>query len=114
MDYIGWSASYRYPVQLFRSRPFMITIVIFVIIGFVGAGAAALIPRSSGPASIDADALWSSQPDDVKTEVCRQFRANPQGYLLLMEQTWLQDGSLDQASFDRLVDVIATDCRVNY
>jgi len=33
---------------------------------------------------------------------------------LLMEQTWLQDGSLDQPSFDSLVDVIATDCRVNY
>ena len=102
-------------MQLFRSRPFMIAIVIFVIIGFVGAGAAALIPRGgSGPASVDAKALWASQPDDVKTEVCTAFRANPQGYILLMEQTWLQDGSLDQPSFDSLVDVIATDCRVNY
>lgn len=114
MDDIARSPTYRYPVQLFRSRPFMITIVIFVIIGFVGAGAAALIPRNTTPASVDADALWSSQPDDVKTEVCTAFRANPQGYMLLMEQTWLQDGTLDQASFDQLVDVIATDCRVNY
>jgi len=103
-------------MRLFRSRPFTIAIVVFVIIGFVGAGAAALIPRggSAGPASIDADALWASQPEEVKTEVCTSFRANPQGYLLLLEQTWLADGSLDQASFDELVDVIATDCRVNY
>jgi hypothetical protein len=103
-------------VQLFRSRPFMITIVVFVIIGFVGAGAAALIPRQGGnqPQSIDAEAVWASEPEDVKTEVCRQFRANPQGYLLLMEQTWLQEGLLDQASFDELIDVIATDCRINY
>jgi len=94
----------------------MITIVIFVIIGFVGAGAAALIPGRGGdqPQSIDAEAVWASEPEDVKTEVCRQFRANPQGYLLLMEQTWLQEGLLDQASFDELVDVIATDCRINY
>ncbi len=101
-------------MQLFRSRPFMIAVVIFVIIGFVGAGAAALIPRSSGPAAIDADALWASQPEEVKTEVCTAFRANPQGYITLMEQTWLEDGTLDQASFDELVDVIATDCRINY
>ncbi|MGA0210083.1 MAG: hypothetical protein ACO3LZ_09220 [Candidatus Nanopelagicales bacterium] len=101
-------------MQLFRSRPFMIAVVIFVIIGFVGAGAAALIPRSSGPAAIDADALWASQPEEVKTEVCTAFRANPQGYITLMEQTWLEDGTLDQASFDQLVDVIATDCRINY
>ena len=94
----------------------MITIVIFVIIGFVGAGAAALIPGRGPeqPQSIDAEAVWASEPEDVKTEVCRQFRANPQGYLLLMEQTWLQEGLLDQASFDELVDVIATDCRINY
>lgn len=104
-------------MQLFRSRPFMITIVVFVIIGFVGAGAAALIPGGGGsgqPQSIDAEAVWASEPDDVKIEVCRQFRANPQGYLLLMEQTWLQEGILDQASFDELIDVIATDCRINY
>ena len=101
-------------MQLFRSRPFMIAVVIFVIIGFVGAGAAALIPRSSGPAAIDVDALWASQPEEVKTEVCTAFRANPQGYITLMEQTWLEDGTLDQPSFDRLVDVIATDCRINY
>lgn len=101
-------------MQLFRSRPFMIAVVIFVIIGFVGAGAATLIPRSSGPAAIDADALWASQPEEVKTEVCTAFRANPQGYITLMEQTWLEDGTLDQASFDQLVDVIATDCRINY
>lgn len=101
-------------MQLFRSRPFMIAVVIFVIIGFVGAGAAALIPRSSGPAAIDADALWASQPEEVKTEVCTAFRANPQGYITLMEQTWLEDGTLNQPSFDRLVDVIATDCRINY
>ena len=101
-------------MQLFRSRPFMIAVVIFVIIGFVGAGAAALIPRSSGPTAIDADALWASQPEEVKTEVCTAFRANPQGYITLMEQTWLEDGTLDQPSFDRLVDVIATDCRINY
>ena len=101
-------------MQLFRSRPFMIAVVIFVIIGFVGAGAAALIPRSSGQAAIDADALWASQPEEVKTEVCTAFRANPQGYITLMEQTWLEDGTLDQASFDQLVDVIATDCRINY
>jgi len=104
-------------MKLFRSRPFMITIVVFVIIGFVGAGAAALIPGGGGsqqPQSIDAEAVWASEPEDVKTEVCRQFRANPQGYLLLMEQTWLQEGLLDQASFDALIDVIATDCRINY
>ena len=103
-------------MQLFRSRPFMITIVIFVIIGFVGAGAAQFFFQSdSNPRqSIDAEAVWASEPEDVKTEVCRQFRANPQGYLLLMEQTWLQEGLLDQASFDELVDVIATDCRINY
>jgi len=101
-------------MQLFRSRPFMIAVVIFVIIGFVGAGAAALIPRSSGPAAIDADSLWASQPEEVKTEVCTAFRANPQGYITLMEQTWLEEGTLDQSSFDQLVDVIATDCRINY
>jgi len=92
----------------------MIAVVIFVIIGFVGAGAAALIPRNSGPASVDAENLWGSQTEDVKTDVCTAFRANPQGYITLMEQTWLADGTLDQDSFDALVDVIATDCRVNY
>lgn len=92
----------------------MLAIVIFVIIGFVGAGAAALIPRGGGSSSVDAESLWGSQPEDVKSEVCTAFRANPQGYLALMEQTWLADGTLDQRSFDQLVDVIATDCRVNY
>ena len=101
-------------MQLFRSRPFAVVLVVLLILGLAGAGIATLIPgRSQGPA-IDADALWTSQPEEVKTEVCTAFRANPQGYTLLMEQTWLQDGTLDQASFDRLVEVIATDCRVNY
>ena len=31
-----------------------------------------------------------------------------------MEQTWPADGTLDQDSFQTLVDEIATDCRVNY
>ena len=101
-------------MRLFRSRPFTITVVVLVIIGFVGIGAAALIPRTASSPQIDAEGLWASQSEDVKTEVCTAFRANPQGYLTLMEQTWLADGTLDQASFDQLVDVIATDCRVNY
>ena len=101
-------------MRLFRSRPFMITVVVLVIIGFVGIGAAAFIPRGTSSPAIDAEGLWASQPEDVKTEVCTAFRANPQGYLTLMEQTWLADGTLDQSSFDQLVDVIATDCRVNY
>ena len=104
-------------MKLFRSRPFVITIVVFVIVGFVGASAAQYFLGRGGtnqPQSIDAEAVWAAEPEDVKTEVCRQFRANPQGYLLLMEQTWLQEGILDQASFDALIDVIATDCRINY
>lgn len=101
-------------MQLFRSRPFAVVLVVLLILGLAGAGIATLIPGRSQAPAIDADALWTSQPDDVKTEICTAFRANPQGYTLLMEQTWLQDGTLDQASFDRLVEVIATDCRVNY
>jgi hypothetical protein len=31
-----------------------------------------------------------------------------------MEQTWLADGTLDRASVDELVDIIASDCRVDY
>ena len=101
-------------MSIFRSRSFTITIVVLLILGLAGAGLAALIPGRSASPSVDADALWAAQPDDVKAEVCTAFRANPQGYTLLMEQTWLQDGTLDQTSFDRLVDVISTDCRVNY
>jgi hypothetical protein len=101
-------------VQLFRSRPFAIALVVLLILGLAGAGIATLIPGRSQAPVVDADALWAAQPEEVKTEVCTAFRANPQGYTLLMEQTWLQDGSLDQASFDRLVDVIATDCRINF
>ena len=101
-------------MQLFRSRPFAVVLVVLLILGLAGAGIATLIPGRGQAPAIDADALWTSQPDEVKTEICTAFRANPQGYTLLMEQTWLQDGTLDQASFDRLVEVIATDCRVNY
>lgn len=101
-------------MQLFRSRPFAVVLVVLLILGLAGAGIATLIPGRSQAPAIDADALWTSQPENVKTEICTAFRANPQGYTLLMEQTWLQDGTLDQATFDRLVDVIATDCRVNY
>ena len=90
-------------------------IAAFVIIGFLGAGAAAFIPRgSSGPTNVDAEAIWASQPEDVKIEVCTAFRANPRGYLTLMEQTWLADGTLDPTSVGELVDVIATDCRMDY
>lgn len=101
-------------MSIFRSRAFTITIVVLLILGLAGAGIAALIPGRSASPAVDADALWAAQPEDVKTEVCMAFRANPQGYTLLMEQTWLQDGTLDQDTFDRLVDEIATDCRVNY
>ena len=90
-------------------------IAAFVIIGFLGAGAAAFIPRGgSGPTNVDAEAIWASQPEDVKAEVCTAFRANPRGYLTLMEQTWLADGTLDPTSVGELVDVIATDCRMGY
>ena len=90
-------------------------IAAFVIIGFLGAGAAAFIPTGgSGTTNIDADAIWASQPEDVKIEVCTAFRANPRGYLTLMEQTWLADGTLDPASVDELIDIIATDCRMDY
>ena len=89
-------------------------LVVLLILGLAGAGIATLIPGRSQAPAIDADALWTSQPEEVKTEICTAFRANPRGYTLLMEQTWLQDGTLDQATFDRLVEVIATDCRVNY
>lgn len=101
-------------MQLFRSRAFAIVIVVLLILGLAGAGIATLIPGRSQAPVVDADALWGAQPEDVKTEVCAAFRANPQGYTLLMEQTWLQDGTLDQVTFDRLVEVIATDCRINY
>lgn len=101
-------------MQLFRSRPFAVVLVVLLILGLAGAGIATLIPGRSQAPAIDADALWTSQPENVKTEICTAFRANPQGYTLMMEQTWLQDGTLDQATFDRLVEVIATDCRVNY
>ncbi len=101
-------------MQLFRSRAFAVVIVVLLILGLAGAGIATLIPGRGQPAAIDADALWNAQPEDVKEEICASFRANPQGYTLLMEQTWLQDGTLDQANFDRLIDVISTDCRVNY
>ena len=90
-------------------------IAAFVIIGFLGAGAAAFIPRGgSGPTNVDAEAIWASQPEDVKAEVCTAFRANPRGYLTLMEQTWLADGTLDPTSVGELVDVIETDCRMDY
>jgi len=108
------SRNYRGPVRLFSSRPFAITLVVLLILGLAGAGLASLLPSSAPAASIDAERLWTAQSEEVKTEVCAAFRANPQGYLTLMEQTWLADGTLDQANFDRLVDVIATDCRVNY
>lgn len=101
-------------MSIFRSRSFTITIVVLLILGLAGAGLAALIPGRNGGPALDADALWTGQPEDVKTEVCTAFRANPEGYTLLMEQTWLNDGTLDRETFDRLVEVIATDCRVNY
>lgn len=101
-------------MQLFRSRAFAVVIVVLLILGLAGAGIATLIPGRSQAPVVDAEALWVSQPDDVKAEVCTAFRANPQGYTLLMEQTWLEDGTLDQGTFDRLVDAIATDCRINY
>ncbi len=101
-------------MQLFRSRPFAIALVVLLILGLAGAGIASLIPGRSQAPAIDADTLWATQPEDVKAEVCTAFRANPQGYTLLMEQTWLQDGTLDQGTFDRLLDVITTDCRINY
>lgn len=101
-------------MQLFRSRAFAVVIVVLLILGLAGAGIAALLPGRSQAPVVDAEALWGAQPEDVKTEVCTAFRANPQGYTLLMEQTWLQDGTLDQSTFDRLLDVIATDCRINY
>ncbi|HBF27588.1 MAG: hypothetical protein VXW92_03685 [Actinomycetota bacterium] len=101
-------------MDVFRSRPFMVVVIVCVIVGFVGAGAAALIPRGGGSGTADVTSLWQSQPEDVRSEVCSAFRANPQGYLALMEQTWLADGTLDQDSFETLVDEIATDCRVNY
>ena len=90
-------------------------IAALVIIGFLGAGAAAFLSRGgSGPTNVDAEAIWASQPEDVKAEVCTAFRANPRGYLTLMEQTWLADGTLDPASVDELIDIIATDCRMDY
>ena len=90
-------------------------IAAFVTIGFLGAGAAAFIPRGgSGTTNIDADAIWASQPEDVKIEVCTALRANPRGYLTLMEQTWLADSTVDAAFVDELIDIIATDCRVDY
>lgn len=92
----------------------MVVVIVCVIAGFVGAGAAALIPRGGGSGNVDVSSLWQSQPEEVRSEVCSAFRANPQGYLALMEQTWLADGTLDQDSFETLVDEIATDCRVNY
>ena len=46
--------------------------------------------------------------------MCTAFRANPRGYLTLMEQTWLADGTLDPTAVGELVDVIATDCRMDY
>ena len=101
-------------MQLFRSRPFAIALVVLLILGLAGAGIATLIPGGSQALVVDAEALWAAQTEDVKAEVCTAFRANPQGYTLLMEQTWLQDGTLDQVTFDQLVDAIATDCRVNY
>lgn len=108
------SLAYRWAVQLFRSRPFAIALVVLLIVGLAGAGIATLIPGRSPAPAVNAEALWLAQTEDVKTEVCTAFRANPQGYTLLMEQTWLQDGTLDRDTFDQLVDVIATDCRVNY
>ncbi|MDE1047239.1 MAG: hypothetical protein OR995_07320 [Candidatus Nanopelagicales bacterium] len=102
-------------MRIFSSRPFVMVIAAFVIIGFLGAGAAAFIPRGgSGPTNVDAEEIWASQPEDVKAEVCTAFRANPRGYLTLMEQTWLADGTLDPTSVGELVDVIATDCRMDY
>lgn len=92
----------------------MVVVIVCVIVGFVGAGAAALIPRGGGSENVDVTSLWQSQSEEVRLEVCSAFRANPQGYLALMEQTWLVDGTLDQDSFETLVDEIATDCRVNY
>ena len=92
----------------------MVVVIVCVIVGFVGAGAAALIPRGGGSENVDVTSLWQSQSEEVRSEVCSAFSANPQGYLALMEQTWLVDGTLDQDSFETLVDEIATDCRVNY
>ena len=90
-------------------------IAAFVIIGFLGAGAAAFIPRGgSGTTNVDADAIWASQPENVKIEVCTALRANPLAYLTLMEQTWLADGTVGPAFVDELIDIITTDCRMDY
>ena len=101
-------------MDVFRSRPFMVVVIVCVIAGFVGAGAAALIPRGGGSGNVDVTSLWQSQPEEVRSEVCSAFRANPPGYLALMEQTCHADGTLDQDRFETLVDEIDTDCRVNY
>jgi hypothetical protein len=112
---VKWRIAYGWSVRVFSSRPFVIVIAVFVIIGFLGAGAAAFIPGGgSGPTQIDAEAIWASQPEEVKTEVCTAFRVNPRGYLTLMEQTWLADGTLDPIAVGELVDIIATHCRSEY
>ena len=92
----------------------MVVVIVCVIVGFVGAGAAALIPRGGGSENVDVTSLWQSQSEEVRSEVCSAFRANPPGYLAFMEQTWRVDRPPEQDRCETPGDARATDPRLHY
>ena len=105
----------------FRSRGVMIALVVLLILGLAGGSLAFFLSsNSSAPPSIDkgevianipeAELMWFSQPQDVKDQICGGLAANPDEYYALMQDAWLQDGSMDPEMFGALMTTIIDDC----
>lgn len=99
----------------------MIALVVLLILGLAGGSLAFFLSsNSSAPPSIDkgevianipeAELMWFSQPQDVKDQICGGLAANPDEYYALMQDAWLQDGSMDPEMFGALMTTIIDDC----
>jgi len=99
----------------------MIALVVLLILGLAGGSLAFFLSsNSSAPPPIDkgevianipeAELMWFSQPQDVKDQICGGLAANPDEYYALMQDAWLQDGSMDPEMFGALMTTIIDDC----
>lgn len=101
----------------------IIGIVIIVIIGFT-AGSVALVlsSRSANEPKFDradvlqnlpeAEAMWFSQPQEIKDEVCSGLAASPDEYYELMKKTWLDEAEMEPELFGALMTTIINDCGI--
>lgn len=108
-------------MELLRRRGVIIALVIILIIGFT-AGSIAIVLSSRQPdeppvdrAKIlekipEAEALWFSQPQDAKDEVCGGLASSPDEYYALMQETWLDGAGIEPELFGALMTTIINDC----